>query len=314
MPDAATFMAFLAAVLAMQAVPGPDTMLVVSRGVGQGRVVAVATALGAVAAGLVQLPLLAGGVASLVRSSPLAFDLLRYAGAAFLVWLGLGLLLRRGRVEPAAAPRTTARAAFDEGLVSNLTNPNVLVFMLAFLPQFVDPAKGSVMGQMLLFGAVQKLSGLLVLGGTAFAAGSVGDLIARRPGLVARAGQIRFFGAPCAYATSPSSPTSTTARRRSSTSSCRSRGRFAPTSASRSAPWTRTTSRRSAASPFWPRRPRWSGRTPASTSSTRPATPISAARSSASSRWSTASSCSSTRPKARCRRRSSWSQRRSRSA
>jgi hypothetical protein len=60
MPDAATFMAFLAAVLAMQAVPGPDTMLVVSRGVGQGRVVAVATALGAVAAGLVQLPLLAG--------------------------------------------------------------------------------------------------------------------------------------------------------------------------------------------------------------------------------------------------------------
>src|SRR5829696_4231422 len=189
MPDAATFMAFVAAVLAMQAVPGPDTMLVVSRGVGQGRVVAVATALGAVAAGLVQLPLLAGGVASLVRSSPLAFDLLRYAGAAFLVWLGLGLLLRRRRVEPAAAPRTTARAAFAEGMVSNLTNPNVL----AFLPQFVDPANGSVMGQMLLFGAVQKLTGLLVLGGTAFAAGSVGDLIARRPGLVAW--QERFAGA-----------------------------------------------------------------------------------------------------------------------
>ena len=75
MPDAATFMAFLAAVLAMQAVPGPDTMLVVSRGVGQGRVVAVATAIGAVAAGLVQLPLLAAGVASLVRSSPHAVRL-----------------------------------------------------------------------------------------------------------------------------------------------------------------------------------------------------------------------------------------------
>jgi threonine/homoserine/homoserine lactone efflux protein len=193
MPDAPTLMAFLAAVLAMQAVPGPDTMLVVSRGVGQGQVVAVATALGAVAAGLVQLPLLAAGVASLVRSSPLAFDLLRYAGAAFLVWLGLRLLLRRWRVAPSAAPRTTARAAFAEGMVSNLTNPNVLVFMLAFLPQFVDPAKGSVMGQMLLFGAVQKLSGLLVLGGTAFAAGSVGDLIARRPGLVAW--QERFAGA-----------------------------------------------------------------------------------------------------------------------
>src|SRR3954463_11039955 len=106
MPDAATFMAFVAAVLAMQAVPGPDTMLVVSRGVGQGRVVAVATALGAVAAGLLPLPLLPPGGASPLRPSPLAFDLLRYAGAAFLVWLGLRLLLRRQRVEPAAAPHT----------------------------------------------------------------------------------------------------------------------------------------------------------------------------------------------------------------
>lgn len=185
MADPATLVTFLAAVLAMQAVPGPDTMLVVSRGVGQGRAVAVYTALGAVAAGLVQLPLLAMGVASLVRSSPIAFDALRYAGAAFLVYLGLKLLLRRRRPEPGALAQTTGRAAFAEGMISNLTNPNVLVFMLAFLPQFVDPARGSVMGQMLLFGAVQKLTGLLVLGGTALAAGSVGDWLARRPSFVA---------------------------------------------------------------------------------------------------------------------------------
>src|SRR5829696_3079736 len=116
MPDAATFMAFLAAVLAMQAVPGPDTMLVVSRGVGQGRVVAVATALGAVAAGLVQLPLLAGGVASLVRSSPLAFDLLRYAAPLSLFGSGLGCCCgawspRRRRARPRArlSPRAWCR-------------------------------------------------------------------------------------------------------------------------------------------------------------------------------------------------------------
>ena len=82
------------------------------------------------------------------------------------------------------------------------------------------------------------------------------------------------------------------------------------TSASPSAPWIPTTSRRSAASPSWPRRPRSSGRTRASTSSTPPATPISAARSSASWTWSTAPSCWSTPPKGRCRRPSSWSARR----
>ena len=81
MPDAATYAAFLAAVLAMQAVPGPDTMLVVSRGIGQGRQVAFWTVLGmTLAAGAVQLPLLALGVASVVRSSPFAFELLRWAG------------------------------------------------------------------------------------------------------------------------------------------------------------------------------------------------------------------------------------------
>ena len=117
---------------------------------------------------------------------------------------------------------------------------------------------------------------------------------------------------PCrrSFETSPSSPTSTTARRRSSTGSCSSRAPSATTSASPSGSWIRTTSSASAASPSSPRRPRSCGRTCASTSSTRPATPISAARSSGSCRWSTARSCSSTPPKGRCRRRSSSSARR----
>ena len=185
MPELATYLAFVAAVLAMQAVPGPDTLLVVSRGVGQGRTVAIATALGAVGAGVVQLPLLAAGVAALVRSSPLAFEALRYLGAGYLIYLGLRLILRRRRGDAALSPaRATPRSAFLEGMISNLTNPNVLVFMLAFLPQFVDPARGSVAVQLLVLGATQKLCGLVVLAATAFAAGTVGDWIARRPGLI----------------------------------------------------------------------------------------------------------------------------------
>jgi len=183
MPTLSTLLAFIPVVLAMQAVPGPDTLLVVSRGIGQGRRVATWTAIGAVMAGAVQLPLLAAGVAALVKSSPLMFMALRYAGAGVLVYLGLRLLLRRK--EPALAGKPLAEVsslrAFGEGLVSNLANPNVLVFMLAFLPQFVDPARGAVGTQMVVLGAIQKTTGLLVLGGTALLAGSVGDWLARHP-------------------------------------------------------------------------------------------------------------------------------------
>jgi threonine/homoserine/homoserine lactone efflux protein len=147
--------------------------------------VALLTVLGmTLVAGCVQLPLLALGVATLVRSSPIAFDLLRWGGAGYLVWLGARLLFRR---RPGAPPPTAFRpalASIGEGLVANLTNPQPLIFMLAFLPQFVDPARGSVMAQFLLLGATQKATGFLLLGATALASGSLGDWLARRPAIL----------------------------------------------------------------------------------------------------------------------------------
>jgi threonine/homoserine/homoserine lactone efflux protein len=201
-PDASTYAAFLGAVLAMQAVPGPETMLVLSRGIGEGRRLAFWTVVGmTLAAGAVQLPLLALGVASLVRSSPLAFELLRWTGAAYLVWLGAGLLLRRragaaaqgGGITPTAAAAPSVWKAVRQGLIANLTNPQPLVFMLAFLPQFVDPSRGSVTAQLLTLGATQKATGFAILGATAIASGAVGGWLARRPGLLAW--QERFAGA-----------------------------------------------------------------------------------------------------------------------
>jgi threonine/homoserine/homoserine lactone efflux protein len=182
MPTIATVLTFIPIVLAMQAIPGPDTMLIVSRGIGQGRRVAVWTAIGAVSAGIIQLPLLAAGVAALVQSSALAFHALQYVGAAFLVVLGLRLLFRREQTTLNAADTTSSLRAFFEGMAANLTNPNVLVFMLAFLPQFVDPSLGSVGLQMLVLGCVQKTTGLFVLGGTAFLAGTLGDWLQQRHG------------------------------------------------------------------------------------------------------------------------------------
>jgi len=187
MPDPATYLAFIAATLAYQLTPGPDMMLVMGRGIGQGRRVALATVVGCVAAGIVQLPLLAFGVASLVRSSPLAYDLLRYAGGAYLVYLGLKLILARGMAAgPVAVDRkTTACSAIVQGMIANLTNPKTLVFMLAFLPQFVDPQRGPVMLQFLLFGATMKATGLVTLGTVAVASGSIGQWLSRRPGFLA---------------------------------------------------------------------------------------------------------------------------------
>jgi threonine/homoserine/homoserine lactone efflux protein len=196
-PSATTYAAFLAAVLTMQLLPGPEIILIVSRGIGQGRRVAFWTALGmALAAGAIQVPLLAFGVASVVVSSPLALEVLRWAGAAYLTWLGARLLLSHqggaGRDDkPAASP--SVLAAMREGLVVNLTSPNPLLFMLAFLPQFVDPARGSVTAQLLVLGATQKATGFAVRGAAALAAGAVGSWLARRPGLIVW--QKRFAGA-----------------------------------------------------------------------------------------------------------------------
>jgi threonine/homoserine/homoserine lactone efflux protein len=93
MPDTTAYAAFLMAVLVMQLVPGPETMLVLSRGIGQGRRVTFWTVLGmTLAAGAIQIPLLALGIASVVRSSSFALGLLRWAGAAYLAWLGMRLL------------------------------------------------------------------------------------------------------------------------------------------------------------------------------------------------------------------------------
>jgi threonine/homoserine/homoserine lactone efflux protein len=196
--DLPTFLTFYTAVLALQLAPGPDMVLLLSRGVGQGRRTAVLTAVGmTLVAGLIQLPLLALGVTSLIQASPLAFDLLRWAGAAYLIWIGAKLLIGSFRgthrlARKAAAPISDA-AALRQGMINNLTNPKAMVFMLAFLPQFVDPTNGwPVTAQLLFLGAVQKLSGFFVLGGVALGTGTIGDWLSRRPGLIAW--QERFAG------------------------------------------------------------------------------------------------------------------------
>ena len=191
-----TFLTFYAAVLAIQLSPGPDMLLVIGRGIGQGRRTAFMSAVGmTLVAGFVQVLLLALGTASLLQASPFAFEMLRWVGAAYLIWLGVRLLVgsRHHRGSVAEARWISDAAAVREGTINNLTNPKALAFLFAFLPQFVDPGSGSPVAlQLLMLGAVTKLSNFVVLSAVALGAGTFGRWLARRPVLIAW--QERFAG------------------------------------------------------------------------------------------------------------------------
>jgi len=188
MPDLDAYLAFLGALLAYQlAGPGPDMILVITRGVAQGRRAALAAAVGCVSAGFIQIPLLALGLASIINASPLAHEILRWTVAAYLFFTGIRLLVSSRRAwaaETQAVPQASLSAAVRQGLISNLTKPQTLAFMLALLPQFVPPEAGSVTLQLVVLGLTMKGVGLLVLGSVALAAGSIGGWISRRPRLM----------------------------------------------------------------------------------------------------------------------------------
>jgi threonine/homoserine/homoserine lactone efflux protein len=179
-----SYVTFILACMVMQGTPGPDQMLIIGRGIGQGRRAAFFTVFGVFAAGVVQVPLLALGVASLAGSFPLALDALRWVGAAYLIWVGLKLLCAAPARRNAQRQTVPAHFAVFSGMVSNLCNPKVLLFMLAFLPQFVSPSQGSIGKQILLLDLTQKLSGLAVLSAVAFASGTLGDWLSKRAAFI----------------------------------------------------------------------------------------------------------------------------------
>jgi threonine/homoserine/homoserine lactone efflux protein len=138
-------------------------------------------------AGIIQIPLLALGLASIINASPIAHEILRWGGAFYLTYLGARHLigsLTTAEGEQLYATQVSTGAAFRQGVISNLTNPATLAFMLALLPQFADPSAGSVATQLIVLGITMKATGLIILGSVAVAAGSVGGLISRRRSLI----------------------------------------------------------------------------------------------------------------------------------
>ncbi len=176
MPSLSTYAVFLATGMALLVVPGPAVLYVVTRSIEMGRGGGIASVAGITTGTIVHIGLAAAGLSSLILASRVAFDAVKYVGAAYLVLLGLRRLLTRGGEEVAveAAPRTRRRA-YTQGIVVNLTNPKTIVFIFAFIPQFVDPHAGHVWLQVLVLGLSFACLGFLSDSLYALAAGTVAD-------------------------------------------------------------------------------------------------------------------------------------------
>ena len=177
--DPLTLAAVSLAVVLLALTPGPDLFLIVGRGLSQGRGPAICTALGFFLAGAVQVPLLAFGLAALVSDNPVAFDLIRYAGGAYLIWRGLRMLFGSVYNRTGKASAVSHRAAAREGFIASLVNPKGHVFMLAFLPQFVDLTAGSVSIQFIILGLVMRTVALAVEVSLAAFSGTIGVFLRR---------------------------------------------------------------------------------------------------------------------------------------
>ena len=192
MPDVSQFALFIAAALLLAITPGPGIFYVAARALAGGRGEGIASSLGTGLGGIAHV--LAGcvGVSALVLASADLFTALKLVGAAYLAWLGLRTILAARKDALAAmagqagAPPVGPYRAFREGVMVEALNPKTAAFFLAFLPQFVDPAAGSVALQFAVLGVVSVALNTLADVAVAYAAGGVRAGMARRPGLVRR--------------------------------------------------------------------------------------------------------------------------------
>jgi threonine/homoserine/homoserine lactone efflux protein len=172
-PDPTTYGVFMGAALALLLIPGPAVMYIMARGIDQGRVAGVVSALGLGVGTLFHVAAAAVGLSAVLASSAAAFSAVKYLGAAYLVFLGLRRLLTKVGGEDVHVEPQSLRRIFGEGVVVNILNPKTALFFLAFLPQFVDPAHGSVTGQLVVLGLSFVLLGVITDGLYGLATGSL---------------------------------------------------------------------------------------------------------------------------------------------
>ena len=180
-PTAASLGVFAAAAVALLLTPGPAVLYIVTRSVEQGRLAGLVSVCGITSATLVHVLAAALGLSALLASSAVAFSAVKYAGAAYLIAIGVRRLLQPAAAA-AGAPRLPARRLwrlYRDGFLVNLLNPKTALFFLAFLPQFVDPARGGAAFQAAFLGLLFAAMGFTSDGLYAIAAGAAGRWVKR---------------------------------------------------------------------------------------------------------------------------------------
>lgn len=178
--DLSTLLLFTSASLLLALAPGPDNIFVLTQSALKGRLVGLVVTLGLCTGLIVHTSAVALGVAAVFQASALAFNLLKYAGAAYLLYLAWGAFRAGASVLSSESDQEISLARYYlRGIVMNVTNPKVSIFFLAFLPQFTRPEQGHLPLQMLVLGAVFILATLLVFGAISLLAGVLGQWLRR---------------------------------------------------------------------------------------------------------------------------------------
>jgi threonine/homoserine/homoserine lactone efflux protein len=184
LPGPDNLLLFTGAALVLLLIPGPAVLYIVGRSVAQGRKAGLVSVLGIHVATFLHVLAAALGLSVLLLSSALAFSIVKYAGAAYLIWLGLRKIF--GPAETAGAngelPQYSHARLFRDGFVVNLLNPKTALFFFAFLPQFIDVGRGHVPMQITLLGLVFALLGFCTDSAWALLAGTAGDWLKRSRG------------------------------------------------------------------------------------------------------------------------------------
>ena len=193
MIDPATLLTYLAILIGFVFIPGPAVLLTLARASTSGTRAGLATALGIAAGDIVHTLMAIVGISAIILASALLFSVVKYLGAAYLVYLGLRAILEKAPADlPEASARLTTRAAFRQATLAEMLNPKSALFFLAFLPQFVAPENGYVSLQLMALGLLFVLMGLVSTVVVAICAGRVGAFLRRNP--VVLRWQGRFVG------------------------------------------------------------------------------------------------------------------------
>jgi threonine/homoserine/homoserine lactone efflux protein len=175
MPNWSSLSLFIAAASILVFMPGPNTLYIIARSIQQGRWAGIVSSLGVQVGTLFHIAAAAFGLSALLLSSAMAFNVVKYAGAAYLIYLGVKTLLTKETIDPVLVQKTGLRRVFYQGVIVNLLNPKTALFFFAFLPQFIDPARGIIAMQIILLGTILMILGILSDLSYALAAGSIGN-------------------------------------------------------------------------------------------------------------------------------------------